>query len=172
MTAVVEYAFIPGTVSRGVSARDAAHELERIRKARGLTGDAVVEESASASAPLHPFFEWDDAIAGHKYRVRQAQGLIRAVVVKKATQEPRRVYVNVVADDGDRRYERMERAAARPSVKMTALVHLRQNVRSAQNSLDEFYRVCEMGDDEEAIAHLAIASQAMADLRTAVDAIQ
>lgn len=168
----IEYLYIEGTVSHGVKPHDAVHELERIRKEDGLTGEAVVAAAAPPTNPLHPYFEWDDARAAHRFRIRQAQGLIRAVSVIKGDEPPRRIYVNVTDAAGVRRYERMEKVAKRPEAKNNALVHLRRQVRSAQTSLDEFYRVCEMSADEEALSRLVVANEAMQDLWTAVDQIQ
>jgi hypothetical protein len=64
------------------SLRDA---LLDIRQRRGLlTAQVVVEESRSNAAPLHHHFEWDDAVAGEKYRVEQAREIIRSVKIKYA----------------------------------------------------------------------------------------
>lgn len=46
-----------------------------------LTGELLVAEAARKSHPLHDRFEWDDRIAGHRYRVAQAERLIRSVEV-------------------------------------------------------------------------------------------
>jgi hypothetical protein len=52
-----------------------------------LTPEQVVAEAADSSSPLHDKFEWDDAVAGHLYRLEQARGLIRKVqVVVEQTQ--------------------------------------------------------------------------------------
>ena len=41
-----------------------------------LTPDQVVRDAAKKTSPLHGEFEWDDAVAGHKYRIEQARTLI------------------------------------------------------------------------------------------------
>jgi hypothetical protein len=57
-------------------------ELRRIEKKYGmLTTDAVVKEASRTSNPLHSEFQWDDAIAAHKYRLTIASTLIRFVMV-------------------------------------------------------------------------------------------
>lgn len=57
--------------------------LENIRlKHRGrLRPEAVVEEAEEPGSVLHGYFEWDDTEAARKYRLHQADYLIRAVVV-------------------------------------------------------------------------------------------
>ena len=42
-----------------------------------LTPLQVVEHAIEPDSPLHPYFEWDDTIAGHRFRLEQAGGLIR-----------------------------------------------------------------------------------------------
>lgn len=59
---------------------DLRAELLAIREAAGrLTPAAVVAAAAAEDHPLHSRFEWDDAVAGHKYRLSQARQLIRVV---------------------------------------------------------------------------------------------
>lgn len=42
---------------------------------------AVVDAARPLESPLHGAFEWDDTIAGEKYRISQAQQLIRSFKV-------------------------------------------------------------------------------------------
>lgn len=59
-----------------------AMELGNIYKTHGrLTPTLVVEEASAPDHPLHTRFEWDDTAAGARYRLIQAQGLIRSVRV-------------------------------------------------------------------------------------------
>lgn len=44
-----------------------------------LKAEDVVMAAAAPEHPLHDRFEWDDAKAGHAYRVEQARGIIRRV---------------------------------------------------------------------------------------------
>lgn len=57
-------------------------ELQKIKERDGgITASALVEESRPVNAPLHPEFEWDNAVAGEKYREVQARQIIRSVVL-------------------------------------------------------------------------------------------
>ena len=59
---------------------DLRTELLAIREQAGrLTPAVVVMAAAAEDHPLHGRFEWDDAVAGHKYRLSQARELIRVV---------------------------------------------------------------------------------------------
>lgn len=64
-----------------VEAQAAGEEISRIYEKYGsLTASDIVNESRDAAAPLHPCFEWDDAVAAEKYRERQAGDIVRAIV--------------------------------------------------------------------------------------------
>lgn len=54
--------------------------LKAIMKRNGglLRPQAVVDEARDEKSPLHNAFEWDDGVAAEKYRLDQAQRLIRS----------------------------------------------------------------------------------------------
>lgn len=76
-----------------VDAQDAGEELDRIyQKHGGLSAKDIVDESRSETAPLHPCFEWNDAVAAEKYRENQASDIVRAIVmVAERDEESREV---------------------------------------------------------------------------------
>lgn len=80
-----------------VDAQTAGNELQRIYERDGvIEPETVVAESRTPSAPLHSCFEWDDEKAAHKYRITQAQNIIRAIVVVDEEKQPEtRAFVNV-----------------------------------------------------------------------------
>lgn len=74
---------------------------EELAAQDNLNAKSLVEVSRPDEAPLHREFEWNDSIAGEKYREHQARRLIRYVVIEtpevpKAT--PVRAYVNITAE--------------------------------------------------------------------------
>lgn len=86
----------------GLVAELAAKELERIREERGnLTAAVIVEESKSPDCVLHPAFVWDDSLAAQKYRERQANTLVRAIVVveEKTGEREHPKYVFTMKED-------------------------------------------------------------------------
>lgn len=60
--------------------------LEEISKENGYSGQPrpswVIKAASNENHPFHDHFKWNDRIAGHKYRLEQARGLIRSVFVK------------------------------------------------------------------------------------------
>lgn len=84
-----------------ISAQVAGEELERIYKRDGvIEPETVVEENSTPSAPLYSCFEWDDTTAAHRYRVSQAQKIIRAIVKVEELEKPCevRAFVNVQSE--------------------------------------------------------------------------
>lgn len=86
---------VPGIMP--VDAQTAGNELQRIYERDGvIEPETVVAESQTPSAPLHSCFEWDDEKAAHKYRITQAQTIIRSIVVAEEAKQPEtRAFVNV-----------------------------------------------------------------------------
>lgn len=76
-------------------------ELVRINKENGGLGAAekVVEEARDEKSPLHNSFEWDNTIAGHKWRVQQARWLLAVYVEPvEGSNEPVRTFVSLTTD--------------------------------------------------------------------------
>lgn len=52
-------------------------ELERLYKRHNtITVDLLIEEAGKPKHPLHSYFDWDDSVAGPKWRKTQATALI------------------------------------------------------------------------------------------------
>lgn len=59
-------------------------ELRRIYENTGaLTPQSVVDIARPKGSPLHSHFEWNDKVAGEKYRLSQAGELIRSVRLER-----------------------------------------------------------------------------------------
>lgn len=85
-----------------VPAAVVGERCEAIEKQNGkVTRKALVDDARAEGAALHKLFEWDDAIAGEKYREHQAGSILSAlkVVVQEKEQEEItvRAFVNVSA---------------------------------------------------------------------------
>lgn len=71
-----------------------------------LTPEAVVDAATPEDSPLHPHFEWNDGVAGHKFRLVQAREMIRKVrvtVITSPKEPPKhiRVYHSMTPVGGD-----------------------------------------------------------------------
>ena len=53
------------------------------------TAEQIVEMAKDESTESHKCFEWDNEIAGHKYRITQAQHLVRQLVIVEQAEKSR-----------------------------------------------------------------------------------
>jgi hypothetical protein len=59
-------------------------ELERLAAVDvPLTAHVVVDAARFDASPLHPYFEWDDAVAAQNWRLWQARTMIGAIQVER-----------------------------------------------------------------------------------------
>lgn len=73
---------------------DAIKELEKLAKVDGaLYPERIVEVAQDPENPLHSRFEWDDSVAGQRYRLDQARSLVRHVRVVYETAEDKQIRV-------------------------------------------------------------------------------
>lgn len=119
------YQWKHGAHIRGsVSAQAAGERLEALRQEHGqLTAEIAVEDARPEDAPLHPAFEWDDAVAAENYRLVQAREVIRSVVVVRqdnADANPIRAFV-VIGDIGEQEYTSTYVALADPAMRQQVL---------------------------------------------------
>jgi len=63
-----------------------ADSIRELAKKHGhITPKIVLRAAKNKTSPLHSFFVWDDTVAATKFRLSQAQGLIRSI---RVTYEP------------------------------------------------------------------------------------
>ena len=93
-----------------ISADEAGKEIENCKDASGyIKPNAVVEKARDTGSVIHGCFEWDNNVAADKYRVGQAQELIRNIVTVHVAEEDEspvtvRAFVNIKGAD-DRGYK-------------------------------------------------------------------
>jgi hypothetical protein len=78
--------------------------LKKLMKRDGkLHPRTVVDEARDESSPLHKHFEWDDSIAGEKYRLEQARTLICNVriIPDEGSKKSVRAFVNLLPERFD-----------------------------------------------------------------------
>jgi hypothetical protein len=72
--------------------------LQQLERSGGVTAERLVQAAKNARHVLHRDFTWDDAIAGHKYRLEQAREIISSVRVQIVTSTQRITSVAYVRD--------------------------------------------------------------------------
>lgn len=80
---IQDYLWRDGFASKGVNAKAAASELDRLAKEHGgaLKSVAVVQAAKAKTSALHPMFEWDDSKAAERYRKHQAGQIMTSLIV-------------------------------------------------------------------------------------------
>jgi uncharacterized protein YfiM (DUF2279 family) len=151
----------------GVSAEDALDELTRIHASAGLSAKAVVDESRPDDAVLHPVFEWDDEVAGERYREHQATTLIRSVRIvvdpEDATGVTEPAFINVSQAGQPGVYEPPSTVAESVSYLAMATENAMRELRSAQQALEDLKVIADgRGDDRATLIVTAIASLGVA----------
>ena len=81
-------------------------ELEKLEFAGELTADEVLKFARmNPESEVHKCFEWDDTIAGEKYRRYQASQIVSSISVKIKEEpvETQKVYVSIKTSLDDKR---------------------------------------------------------------------
>ena len=83
------------------NANKVGKELEIIEATKDLTNTNILQYAKMhKSSELNKCFEWDDTIAGEKYRMQQANYILASIsIVVTEKEEPVRAFVNVKTDE-------------------------------------------------------------------------
>lgn len=91
-----------------VSAQKVGEELEKLEDEHGsLSKEMIVDAARPEASVMHKLFEWNDSIAGEKWRQQQAKTMLSClhIVVEQSTPDKEferftvRAYVNSETDD-------------------------------------------------------------------------
>ena len=96
----------PGANYCSADAQLVGEELEKLEFAGELTSEEVLEFAKNnPESETYKCFEWDNTVAGEKYRRIQASNLLSsiAVTIKEEPKETQRVYVSVKTSLDDTR---------------------------------------------------------------------
>jgi len=153
-----------------VDAQETGDELERIREENGgqLRPEGVVDAARDPQSLLHPCFEWDDAVAGEKYRREQASNLIRSIRVLLIRSDengeeklPVRAFINVIPEGSDTRvYLPRALVASTPTLYNQAVNDAISYLRAAEVRLAEFR---DMRKDVERIRQVRLKLETRSD---------
>lgn len=132
---------------------------ERLEELGELTPKRVVDAARSEESPIHGMFEWDDAIAGEKYRETQAYKGLRSIqIVVKGSAEPTRAYFPIAINDEEPTYRSVEvilrDANGREALLASAMAEL-TSFKRKYAQLDELADVFAAIDEVTAIERVA-----------------
>ena len=113
-------------------AGECIEKIEKENKGR-VTAKMLLFKAKAQRHPLHSCFEWDNSVAGRKYREQQAQNIIIQITVVQEnpnSDAPYRAFVSVTEDDSTH-YTTIGRAMGRADLR-------RQIIEQALSELNAF----------------------------------
>ena len=84
------------------NAQKVGEELEDIEKTKEISKENVLDYARkNTNSELYKCFEWDDKIAGEKYRLRQASNIISSISfeIEEEPLKKQKVYVSITSSD-------------------------------------------------------------------------
>ncbi len=91
----------------------------------------IVDLARSKTSPIHRFFNWNDSEAAERYRILQAQSMVRCLVVEIDDREVRKYVSPVVVSHGKpKQYCEIERAMADEDIWNQVLARALQDANS------------------------------------------
>lgn len=106
-------------------------ELEKLELAGEITSEEVLEYAKlNPESETYKCFEWDDKIAGEKYRRKQASELLSSisVTVKTEPAQVQKVYFNIkTSTDGVRKYKNVKEVLKNDDEYMQVLEKAKQS---------------------------------------------
>ena len=143
----IEVHYKPGKELLGISATVLHSFLMQIKENQPdgrLTPEVLVKVSESKNSLLHPFFDWSNSRAAHKFRMLQARGLINRTYIavckpgaekRKSGESPVVIYKAIIsARDPEKEtknsYHSVVEVARRPDMSNIYLNRLKNKVRA------------------------------------------
>lgn len=134
----MKYEFKPGRRISG-DAQKIGEELAGLFAASDGNRDPedVIEFARDSSREVHKAFTWDDAKAGHQWRLQEARQLIRAVVTVVDRGDGEVIRTPLAVHVPPKGYSTMARLAVKPDEAAVALATAGQRVDAAGRALEE-----------------------------------
>ncbi len=121
-------------------------ELQALYEAQGqLTAALVVDIARDPKHPLHSRFEWDDTVAGEKYRRFQAGQLIRSVRIRVIDEDDPslnysvRAYTPVRTPAGTQAYQQTTDVVLDPFMSRLILADMEREWRALRQRYEQFH---------------------------------
>lgn len=143
-----------GTFQYSVPAEKVGREFEKLEKKHGeITNEIVVEAARSEKSVLHNMFEWNDEIAGQKYRLIQAQQITCSLSYVGEDKQVHRAFMNVTtkAPTVKGTFWNVNRAMTDENARMIILKNAASELFAFQK---KYERINELAEVFAAIDHL------------------
>lgn len=150
--------------SGSVDANAIARELSALDRAgNGLTAQAVVAAAADEASAMHACFDWNDTVAGDRWRLHQARNLLRAIKVVRTDGTQMSVYVHVGVAQA---YYPMTHVVQRPDLYALAVAESHRRLELAADSLRQLQELgAARKDSAQVTPKIALAAKSVETAR-------
>ena len=124
---------------------EALAEVTKAAKGR-LTPQATEKAAQDPESPLHKHFEWNNEVAGYKFRIEQARSLIRsihAVETKEKERPPMRAFLSI-ADKGGVSYRAVEEVLSSAELQRKVLEQAHRDLIAFETRYRSLEDVCKL----------------------------
>lgn len=155
------YEFKQQSSTGGTDPQAVGEALQELRnKHDGIEPVEVVKMAKRKTSPLHEYFEWDNTVAGAKWRVDQARRLIKAIVIiDPDTQVEEPAFVNVKID-GVQYYQSTHIALHNADEWESAVHEIASQIARLTNTFNKLLTIAE-GSKGAKILHINRARKAL-----------
>lgn len=138
-----------------VSAQTVGEECEKIEARDGaVTQESLVDSARSEGSAIHGLFEWDDRIAGEKWRLNQARVILsnlKVTVLDSGGQEPQKVraYLNPNPIDARASYFNVQQSMQDLDLRSGVLARAEKELRCFTEKYRTLTELCTIFDSIE-----------------------
>ena len=111
---------------------------------------AVVDKARVRNNPLHKHFEWDDAIAGAKYRLNEARMIIRCIMVvdKRTESGTARAFMSIKdTDRGGVSYRHIEEVMGSAELTLAVMIKADKELEAFMARYRQLQDICDIIQD-------------------------
>ena len=148
-----------------VDANEVGAEIEAIEAENGeVTNKSVVDRARDKKNVMHGLFEWNDKIAGEKYREHQAGQIIHSLMIVTEEKEPTRAFMNIeigAAPCQTGRFVCIDKALSNPDTRGNVLANAMNELRAFRKKYETLTELSELfAEIDKTIAMNAEAKEA------------
>lgn len=109
-----------------------------------LRTEAALEAARDPKHPCHQHLEWDDRVAGHKYRLDQMRAIIRCLrIVDAETDKPVHAFLSV-SDRGGVSYRTIEDVKTSADLRLIVLKRAERDLQAWEDRYREISDACKL----------------------------
>lgn len=135
-----EFLSRPGSRFSNKDAQLIGPVLSRLSDDRKATAEGILEEARPDDSEIHPYFEWNDAVAAEEYRKDQARHMAASIeIILIPLEEPTRAFpaVKLNDDDPNRHYTSMSEVVLDNRLLDQCVAEARRNLMAWQKRFQQ-----------------------------------